>query len=76
MSQQPKEQTSIAMWNAIRGELARMGVTTSQERNVEEITGALSASHGYSPEQVMAGLMEGVSKRELELTGTTVRLLH
>lgn len=73
MSQYPKEQTAIATWNELSGDLKQMGVTEDKSMNVSEVTHAIARQHGYAPEQVMNGLLEGVAKGDLTLAGDMVK---
>jgi hypothetical protein len=73
MGQSAKEEADLAMWNAVRDELPRLGVTRDGGMDIGEVAQAIARSRGFGPEKVMGGLLDAVRRGELELDGKTVR---
>lgn len=73
MGQTAKEQTDAATWSELCKDLERMGLNQSEGMEISKVTGTVAQARGYSPEQVMAGLLEGVTQGALTITGDTVK---
>lgn len=74
MSQYAKDQVDIALWRELSEDLTRMSAGRSEGMEISEVTQSIAHARGYSPEKVMAGLLEGVERGDLEIADGKVRL--